>query len=264
MALYLYIKKQPESVIFRKSGEAIIGVKFQFRKMIVSRVFSTLFSGVFVILGLSMISFAGLPMLNWQLNYYKNAPEEKIVRPIPMNLITTGANVNSSSSEALAKEQKNDLSNPDNWFTGLTPRKTPTNVKEYTLSIPKLGIFNAQVKVGSEELNKSLVHYGGTAIPGEYGNAAVFGHSCLPQFYNPKNYSCIFATLDTLSAGDEILINVDKVEYKYIVYDFKTVLPEDISVLEQRYDNYYLSLITCVPPGLALKRLVVKAKLEKI
>jgi len=40
-------------------------------------------------------------------------------------------------------------------------------------------------------------------------------------------------------------------------------LPEDVSILEQYYDGEYLSLITCVPPGTYLRRLVVRAKLVR-
>lgn len=260
MALYIYLKRQPQILTLKRKNEAIIKAKFKLNNLIASRVFSSIISGVFVVLGLSMVSFAGLPMINWQLKYRLMAPEEKIVRPIPVDLTAAS----SQQNEVLAEEENKDLFRASNWFPGFTPQKPVSNIKEYTLSIPKLKIFNAQVKVGAEELNKSLVHYGGTAVPGEYGNGVVFGHSCLPQFYNPKNYQCIFATLDTLIPGDEILVNVDNVEYKYIVYELKTVKPDDIFVLEQRFDNYYLSVVTCVPPGLDWKRLVVKAKLEKL
>lgn len=260
MPIYIYIKKEPQNPLVLKKEEVFIKIKYRFGRFIASRVFSTIVSGIFVVLGLSMISFAGLPVINWQLNYQQNFPTSRIIRPVPLDLIT---NETLKEGEVKAEETKS-LFYASNWFSGFKPQEVKSNIKEYTLSIPKLEIFNARVLVGAEELNKSLVHYGGTAIPGEYGNAVIFGHSCLPQFYNPKNYSCIFATLNTLELGDEIFVNVDNVEYKYIVYDFKTVNPDDIWILEQKFDNYYLSLVTCVPPGLDWKRLVVKAKLDRI
>jgi len=259
MPLYIYLKKEPQSQILKKRQEVVLKVKYRLGNFIASKVFSTIFSGIFVILGLSMLSFAGIPMINWQLSYRQSFPESKIIRPIPLNLIVTNP-----KGEVLAGEENKDLFYASNWFSGFSPQKPPSAIKEYTLSIPKLKIFNAQVLVGAEELKKSLVHYGGTAIPGEYGNSVIFGHSCLPQFYNPKNYECIFGTLDALKPGDEINVFVDNVEYKYIVYELKTVMPDDIWILEQKFDNYYLSLVTCVPPGLDWKRLVVKAKLERI
>jgi len=39
------------------------------------------------------------------------------------------------------------------------------------------------------------------------------------------------------------------------------VQPTDLSVLEQRFDGRYLTLITCTPPGTYLRRLVVVAQI---
>jgi len=41
------------------------------------------------------------------------------------------------------------------------------------------------------------------------------------------------------------------------------VSPRDLSILAQRYDDSYLTLITCVPPGTYFKRLIVRARLAK-
>ena len=108
---------------------------------------------------------------------------------------------------------------------------------------------------------ESLIQYPGTALPGQYGNPVVFGHSVLPQFFNPQNYKTIFSTLPTLKEGDEILIDFDGITYRYEVVSLHEVLPENVSVLEQRYNTEYLTLITCVPPGTYLRRLVVTARL---
>ena len=42
------------------------------------------------------------------------------------------------------------------------------------------------------------------------------------------------------------------------------VSPDQVSVLEQRTDVAYLTLVTCVPPGTDWERLVVRAKLTKL
>lgn len=137
-------------------------------------------------------------------------------------------------------------------------------VKEYSLSIPKLNIKSAKVVVGGEDLAKSLVHYLPKTLPGEYGNVAIFGHSTLPQLYNPKDYKTIFTYLSSLDKGDKIYINIGEFEYQYEVVNLFIVKPKDISVLEQKNDDSYLTLITCEPPGTWLERLVVTAKLTKI
>ena len=122
----------------------------------------------------------------------------------------------------------------------------------------------SKFKIGGEDLKESLIHYGGTVLPGEYGNVVIFGHSVLPQFFNPKNYLTIFSTLPTLENGDEVFVNFDGIEYKYKVYEMVEVEPTDVTILEQQYDNFYITLVTCVPPGTYWKRLAVKARLARI
>lgn len=67
-----------------------------------------------------------------------------------------------------------------------------------------------------------------------------------------------------LDDGDEILVDADGIRYKYIVFDKKVIEPTNLSVLEQRFDQAYLTLITCVPPGTLWKRGVVKARLASL
>jgi sortase A len=132
----------------------------------------------------------------------------------------------------------------------------------YTISIPKLNIKNAVVTIGSMDLKKSLIQYPQTALPGQLGNAVVFGHSVLPQFFNPRSYLTIFSTLYKLKQGDEIDVSFDKSNYKYVVDEMYEIQPTDLSVLEQRFDSKNLTLITCSPPGTVLRRLVVHSQLS--
>lgn len=161
------------------------------------------------------------------------------------------------------------LADSSNWFPdansksvpALSQGYTPGNIEFYNLSIPKLKIKNAVVSVGSTDLGQSLVHYSGTALPGDLGNPVIFGHSVLPQFFNPKNYISIFSTIHTLEKGDLVITNFDGIEYRYAVSEKFEVKPTDLYVLNQNYSIRELSLITCSPPGTYLRRLVVKAKL---
>ena len=57
------------------------------------------------------------------------------------------------------------------------------------------------------------------------------------------------------------VIYFDGVEYTYQVEDYFEVEPEDVRVLEQRFNEQTLSLVTCVPPGTYKKRGIVKARL---
>jgi sortase A len=172
--------------------------------------------------------------------------------------------VESSYSDYNDYNGYNSYNNYKNWFAEAPKLPTrETKITHYNISIPKLKIENAVVAIGGEDLSESLIQYPGTALPGEYGNTVIFGHSVLPQFYNPKNYKTIFSTLPTLKEGDEILVDFDGIRYRYVVVKMVEVSPNDVSVLEQRYDGEYLSLVTCVPPGTYLRRLIVKAKLVK-
>jgi len=157
-----------------------------------------------------------------------------------------------------------DYTKASNWFVGGVDKENfvTSKISHYTISINKLGIENATVTVGGEDLAQSLIQYPGTGLPGKVGNAVVFGHSILPQFFNPKEYISIFSTLPSLEKGDIIKVAFDGVTYTYKVETTFEVLPTQLSVLDQPIDDSYLSLITCVPPGHPLKpkRLVVRAK----
>lgn len=157
-----------------------------------------------------------------------------------------------------------DYTDAGNWFPTEETAFVETSNTSYLLSIPKLNIKSATVLVGMEDLKKSLIQYPGTAVPGKYGNTVVFGHSVLPQFFNPKNYLTIFSTLPTLKIGDQIILDYNQISYKYTVEQMIEVVPNDVSILAQRYDDSYLTLITCVPPGTYLRRLIVRARLNKI
>jgi len=155
------------------------------------------------------------------------------------------------------------LTNANLWYPTVPQKHVVTPVNTYTLSIPKLKINTALVTIAGDDLDDSLVHYGGTGLPGQYGTAVVFGHSTLPQFYSPTNYKSIFSLLPSLKIGDEIDVSYDGVQYRYLVYDMEVLDPTDLSVLEQQLDDSYLTLVTCVPPGTMWKRLNVKAKLSQ-
>lgn len=157
-----------------------------------------------------------------------------------------------------------DYSNANLWFPTSPQKKVTVPVNSYRLFIPKLKIQNATVTIAGDDLKTSLIHYGGTALPGQYGNTVIFGHSTLTQFYNPANYKTIFSMLATLQIGDAVTIEYDNIRYTYHVYDMVVVEPTDLSPLEQRFDDSYLTLVTCVPPGTYWKRLNVKAKLDKV
>ncbi|MFC1722426.1 sortase [Patescibacteria group bacterium] len=146
--------------------------------------------------------------------------------------------------------------------------QTETTPEYFQLSIPKLGIKNALVETESESLNPvhALGHYPGTELPGENGNAFIFGHSVLPWFFNPKNYKTIFSTLPKLEVGDEIIVDINNKTLVYKIESTQELNPKDVRPLANIKPSYLnestLVLMTCSPPGTKLKRLLVNAVLQ--
>ena len=207
----------------------------------------------FFFFGLGLLSWLAWPFLEWRVIYVPRFDNLEIIKPLPATAV-----------ESQVGKSK-DLRYVSNWFPGTPQERLATNSGQfYTLSIPKLKIKDAKTLIGGEDLSKSLIHYGGTAMPGEYGTAIVFGHSVLPQFFNPKNYNTIFSTIHTLKEGDIILVNRDGVEYRYKIFGQEIIDPDEFSALTQRNDDSYLYLITCTPPCTYWKRLIVKARIENL
>lgn len=142
-----------------------------------------------------------------------------------------------------------------------TLEESDVALETFTVGVPSLGIDSATAIVNGEDLNQGLVHYPGSALPGHPGSVIIFGHSSLPSLYNPSNYKTIFATLPTISVGADIFITAEEVTYTYRVSKMYPVNPKDVWALRQDYSRKTLKLVTCVPPGTILKRLIVEANL---
>lgn len=148
---------------------------------------------------------------------------------------------------------------------------------ENRLVIPKLGknvplvdvtidhgvSFETMHEVFMEELRKWVVRYPGTAEPGNLGNAFIFWHSSNFPWVKSE-YNDIFALLDKLEKGDEIIIYYYQKKYVYKVTEHREVKPGDVKTLESRdKTKKELSLMTCWPVGTTLDRLIVFAELDE-
>lgn len=109
-----------------------------------------------------------------------------------------------------------------------------------------------------EGLERGVVHYGTTAMPGEIGNNVIVGHSS-NNWWDSGEYKFAFILLDRLDDGDEIILHYNGTRYVYEVERNFVVEPTDVSVLEQG-DDSIITLITCTPPGTSWQRLIVQAK----
>lgn len=154
-----------------------------------------------------------------------------------------------------------DYTNAKNWYPSINNEHVNLVVSKYSMSIPKLGLIDSYVSTVDNNLSEHLVQYGGTAVPPSRGTAVIFGHSTLPQLYKKDDYDTIFAYAHTLEIGDDINLTVDSLKYNYKIYNITITSPLDTSFFEQNYDDNYLILVTCTPPGTTWKRLIIKAKL---
>jgi len=205
-------------------------------------------------LGLGVVGVISLVSVAYPIARYKAQVKQKypsLVSP----------KVDDYSQTIVSENESIDYTQAETWFD------EETNFSDqkffYSISIPSLQIENAVVAYGGEDLVESLVQYPGTAPPGKTGNAVIFGHSVLPQFFNPKDYLTIFSTLPEIEIGKFILVNHEGVSYRYKVENMFEVRPTDVHILQQDDSGSFLSLVTCTPPGdpFKPKRLVVRARL---
>lgn len=152
------------------------------------------------------------------------------------------------------------------WNKDFSPAQiTLTNKQESRLTIPKIKvdapiIWNVPGNQIVENLQNGVAHYLGTATPGQQGNIFITGHSSY-YLWAPGNYKDVFALLGKLDAGDKIYISYQGEVFTYEVTDRKVVSPQEMSVLTDNPNNTNnLSLMTCVPVGTNLNRLIITAK----
>jgi sortase A len=267
--LYRYLKAQPAgSEEVSSLNEEPKDSKALFKFSLLNRVIPIFF----IFLGLCLLFLVFYPFLSYKLDLIR-WDQQVIISPIPEMALAESkgfavpveTQINSEGIDKPEVINETDYNLISNWFPSKTMPKVENNkITHYSLSISKLKIEDAVVTIGGKELGSSLIQYPGTALPGEYGNTVIFGHSVLPTFYNPKDYKTIFSLLPTLAKGEKIILEFDGMKFTYIVEEYFEAKPEDVDILEQRFDRQSLSLITCVPPGTYLRRGIIKAKLEKI
>lgn len=222
-----------------------------------------------LVIGSLFLFWSFYPVLSFEV-YSRLFGNQKIFSPVSSSKTTSLDNASATKGNSnIFSTNLSDYTKAGIWFPTLkedpdAPIIVSKNIKEYTLSIPRLHITDARVIVGGEDLKKGLVHYLPRSFPGEPGNIALFGHSTLPQMYNVKDYATIFTYLPSLKKEDKMYVKYDGATYEYTVDESFIVTPEEVSILDQKFDDSYLTLVTCVPPGTAWSRYVVRAKLAKI
>lgn len=226
-----------------------------------------LFSSLSLFIGVFTLLWSFYPVMAYSIgelvdkkDNHTPVPASELSGALRKNLVT----YNDSMAPYYSSYLK-DFTAVSDWFPEVPQSLSrKSDIREYQIDIPKLGLTKLKVKVGGEDLSKSLVQYGNQVLPGEIGNAVVLGHSTLPQLFKADDYRTVFTFLPDLERGDKIRVSYNGTNYSYLVTEMFVVKPEEVWVLEEQANDSLLSLITCVPPGTYWKRLVVKAKLEGI
>lgn len=146
---------------------------------------------------------------------------------------------------------------------------------EDRLIIPKLGENVPIVRPSMEALMKEdwkkfeddiqvalkggVVHYPGSATPGQAGNFFLTGHSSYYPWDDGK-YKNVFARLHELDLGDTYTVYYGGDRHTYRITKKYEVKPSNVSVLDQPTSQRISTLMTCTPIGTTLRRLIVQAE----
>lgn len=151
----------------------------------------------------------------------------------------------------------------------------PVGPPDNRLLIPSLGLNvpivippgDALLKEDWERLEQDIqaalengtIHYPGTARPGQAGNFFITGHSSYYPWSKGK-YKSVFARLPAMKTGDEFWIYYGGDRHRYVIQEKHEVKPTDVHVLDQPLDRRIATLMTCVPVGTTLRRLILTAQ----
>lgn len=141
---------------------------------------------------------------------------------------------------------------------------------EPRIVIPKINVDapvvydvpSLEESVIQNKLRDGVVHYpipGANSVPGQQGNTVVLGHSSNDVF-DDGDYKFVFVQLDKLNVGDSFYLHYGGTRYTYSVKEKKVIMPNEVGQLVIDSPTPLATLVTCTPPGTALKRLVVIAE----
>ncbi|HAT4308272.1 TPA: class D sortase [Clostridium perfringens] len=120
------------------------------------------------------------------------------------------------------------------------------------LSISSIGLKDAPILDGEDNLNYTIGKYSNTPKFGEHGNVVLAAHNNMA--------GSIFRHLKDVSNGDIIKVQTkENVIFKYKIVNKYVVEPNDSSVIDQDDSKQEITLITCT--NHAKQRLIVKGVL---
>jgi LPXTG-site transpeptidase (sortase) family protein len=149
--------------------------------------------------------------------------------------------------------------------TAVTAQKqvaTTYTDKKNTIEIPKIGISvpiifsqSTDESVLMTDLDKGVIFYPGSVLPGQDGQTIILGHSA-PVGWPHIKHDWVFSDLENLAPGDKVLIDLENKQYTYIVTG-KAIINKGADVPATKG----LTLVSCWPPGKDYKRIAITTEL---
>ncbi len=139
------------------------------------------------------------------------------------------------------------------------PKIASIEISKINVSAPIVFVKNSDKKTLTSALNRGLLFYPDSVLPGQDGQTIILGHSAPPNWPDIR-YDSVFSRLVELTEGDEIFLNFDDKKYVYsvvkkIFLEKGEEIPKDLT-----YSENILLLISCWPPGKNLRRIAVVAE----
>ena len=261
------LETKPKS-IFRSSADAYKLSRSKWVETVVSLIKQALVAGlIFVALFVIMNWSALSQILNWELQKatttvvqnnvlhdFAKKEEPATQKPLPIQI-----------NSVLSQRQVPDL------MLEIAPPDTRLIIPRINKNVPIVGVSTQNLikrnwsgleKDMQKSLQYGIIHYPGTALPGNPGNVVLTGHSSYFP-WDAGRFKDVFALLHDVQLEDKVILFKNGKKYIYTVKNIYEVKPADLKILEQTPENR-LTLITCTPVGTNIKRLVVEAKLAEI
>ncbi len=143
---------------------------------------------------------------------------------------------------------------------------TPGRLEIPSLKIDVPIIWTRDPKDFEKDLQLGVVHYPGTAVPGQIGTTYISGHSS-NYAWAKGNYNKVFSTLGDLPDNTSFIVTVVQkngkdARFHYVVTGRKEFSPTDPEQFKNSGESV-VALSTCWPVGSTKSRLVVFAKLTQ-
>ena len=152
----------------------------------------------------------------------------------------------------------------------IVPYENRVVIPKIGKNIPLVDVENRRVQnvkeledVFMKELVNWIVRYPGSAKPGDEWNTFIFGHSSNFPWIK-WDYNDVFALLDNVVFGDEIIVYYNQKKYIYTVKEKHVVKPGDVAILKRNEWKKEISLMTCWPVWTSVNRMVVIWELTEV